>query len=88
MGKIGAAKLAIAFTIVSALTVLIFKAFNIIPGVFGNMIYIVIPHAILLVLLISRYFKSKTLPVRIDSIMIASLTYILWFALLPLIKLM
>ena len=88
LGKIGAAKLAIAFTIVSALTVVIFKAVNIIPGVFGNMIYIVIPHAILLVLLISRYIKSKTLPVRIDSIMIASLTYIVWFALLPLIKLM
>lgn len=88
LGKKSAAKLAIAFTILSALVVLIFKVSNILPGIYGNMIYIVVPHSILLVILINRYIKSKSLPTRIDSIMIASLTYILWFALLPLIKLM
>ena len=88
LGKKGAAKLAIVFAILSALVVVIFKTFNILPDTFGNLIYIVIPHSILLVMLMHRYIKNKTLPPRIDSIMIASLTYILWFALLPLIKMM
>ena len=88
LGKKNAAKMAMVFTVVSALTVLIFKALNILPGIFGNLIFIVIPHSILLLLMIHRYIKNKILPPRIDSIMIASLTYILWFALLPLTRLM
>ena len=88
LGKKSAAKLAMAMTIVSAITVLIFKALNVLPAVFGDLLFIVIPHAILLVLLIHRYIKNKILPQRIDAIMIASLTYIIWFALLPLTRLM
>jgi putative NADPH-quinone reductase/1,4-dihydroxy-2-naphthoate octaprenyltransferase len=88
LGKTGGAKLAITFTIVSALTVLFFKELNILPGVFGNLVYIIIPHSILLGMLILGYIRSQPLPKRIDWLMIASLTYILWFALLPLIKLM
>lgn len=88
LGKKGAARLAIVFTIISALSIMVFKSCNLLPGVFGNLIYIVIPHAIFLVMLIQQYLKSRILPPRIDSIMIVSLTYILWFALLPLIKMM
>jgi 1,4-dihydroxy-2-naphthoate octaprenyltransferase len=88
LGKKTAAKLAIVFTIASALLVLLFTALNILPGTFDHLIFIVLPHSILLIVIIHRFIKNKILQPRIDFIMIASLTYILWFVLLPLIRMM
>jgi 1,4-dihydroxy-2-naphthoate octaprenyltransferase len=87
VGKKGAAVLAIAFTILAAITAISFHLFNIIPGAYDYMIYAVLPHAVFLVWLIIRYLKSPSPSSRIDYLMIASLTYLIWFALIPLIKL-
>jgi len=86
-GKKGAAILAISFTILAALAAVVFKLFNIIPEAYGNMIYAVVPHAILLITLIYRYIKNPSPSSRIDWLMVASLTYLMWFGLVPLIKL-
>jgi 1,4-dihydroxy-2-naphthoate octaprenyltransferase len=86
-GKKGAAVLAIACTILAATTAVSFKLNNVIPGAYGNIIFMVIPHAIVLVILISRYLKAASPPSRIDSLMIASLTYLIWFGVVPLLKL-
>ncbi len=86
-GKKGAAIIAIGFTILAAIAAVIFKWYNIVPGAYGNMIYIVVPHAILLIMLIYRYIKNPTPSHRIDSLMVASLTYLIWFGIIPLIKL-
>ena len=82
-----AASLAIFFSTISAITAITFKELNVVHGAFGNLIYAVIPHAVLLIVLISRYLKTVSPKPRIDTIMIASLTYLIWFALIPLIKL-
>ena len=82
-----AALLSIFFTILSAITAITFKELNVVHGAFGNLIYAVIPHAVLLIVLICRYLKTVYPKPRIDTIMIASLTYLIWFALIPLIKL-
>lgn len=86
-GKKGAAIIAICFTICAAIAAVIFKLNNIIPGAYSNLIYIVVPHAIFLIMLIYRYIKNPTPSHRIDSLMVASLTYLVWFGIIPLLKL-
>jgi 4-hydroxybenzoate polyprenyltransferase len=86
-GKKGAAVIAIVFTAAAAITAASFKWFNLIPGAYGNLIYLVVPHAIFLIVLLYRYVKNPSPSPRIDSLMIASLTYLLWFGIVPLIKL-
>jgi 1,4-dihydroxy-2-naphthoate octaprenyltransferase len=87
LGKKGAAVLAIGFTILAAIAAVTFHLFNILPGAYGNMIYAVVPHAAFLFWLLTRYIKNSSPSSRIDYLMIASLTYLIWFALIPLIKL-
>lgn len=86
-GKKGAAALAISFTVLAAITIIILKLFNILPEAFGNLMYPVIAHAALLTTLIYRYIKNPSPSSRIDTLMIASLTYLIWFGLIPLINL-
>jgi putative NADPH-quinone reductase/1,4-dihydroxy-2-naphthoate octaprenyltransferase len=86
-GKKGAAALAIGFTLLTAITVIIFKLYNIIPKATGNLVYAVIPHAALLITLVYKYIKNPSPSFRIDSLMIASLTYLIWLGLIPLINL-
>jgi 1,4-dihydroxy-2-naphthoate octaprenyltransferase len=86
-GKKGAAALAIGFTLLTAITVIIFKLYNIIPKATGNLIYAVIPHATFLIILIYKYIKNPSPSFRIDTLMIASLTYLIWLELIPLINL-
>ena len=86
-GKKGAAAIAIGSTLLAAITVIIFKLYNIIPTATGNLVYAVIPHAALLIILIYRYIKNPSPSFRIDSLMIASLTYLIWLGLIPLINL-
>ncbi len=86
-GKKGAAVFAIIFTLLALIIVVIFKLLNILPATFGNLIYAIIPHAALLTLFIFRYIKNPSPSSRIDTLMIASLTYFIWFGIIPLIKL-
>ncbi|HKZ65375.1 MAG TPA: NAD(P)H-dependent oxidoreductase [Chitinophagaceae bacterium] len=87
VGKKGAARLAISFTILSAVSIIVFILLDILPGTFNGILYGVIPHAGFLSFLLFRYIKDRNPCVRIDSLMIASLTYLMWFAVIPLINL-
>lgn len=86
-GKKGAAVLALGFTLTAAITVVIFKLHQILPDTFGNLFIVAIPHATLLSILLWRYIKNPDPLPRIDTLMIASLTYLIWFGLFPLIHL-
>jgi 1,4-dihydroxy-2-naphthoate octaprenyltransferase len=88
LGKKGAAMLAMCFTILAAVAGVAWRQFNMVPGAFGNAIYAVIPHAAILTALLYRYIKKPSPSSRIDVLMIASLTYLLWFGIIPLFKLM
>lgn len=86
-GKRGAALLAILFTVLSAATIISFAIFNILPEAFKGLLFGVLPHAVLLIFFLFRYINNPDPPARIDSLMIVSLTYLMWFAVIPLINL-
>jgi hypothetical protein len=56
-------------------------------GAFAGIAYVVIPHATLLAWLLHKRIESGKPPGRIDGLMAASLTYVLWFGLFPLFRL-
>ena len=87
LGKNGAAFLAILFTILSAACIIFLTAFNYPNGVYSSLVYAVIPHALFLCFKIYRYMKEPVKPDRIDSLMVMSLTYLIWFGAIPLINL-
>lgn len=80
--------LAIAFTAIAALTVILFQWMYVLPGVFNNILYFIIPHAALLIYALMKYMKNYEGPKRIDSLIIIALTYLVWFAVIPLINLL
>jgi putative NADPH-quinone reductase/1,4-dihydroxy-2-naphthoate octaprenyltransferase len=87
LGKKGAAMVAMCCTLLAAIAGIVWKEW-IVPEAFGNAIYAVIPHAAVLTWLLSRYIKHPSPPSRIDTLMMVSLTYLLWFGLIPLFRLM
>jgi len=86
LGPGRAAMLAICFTGFSALTILSFSILNIYQFVFKNMVFAVVPHALLLIFLLLRYFRNPQ-PKRIDLLIIVALAYLMWFIIVPLINL-
>lgn len=86
-GRKGAAKLALVLTILAALAGVGWSLFDVLPGAFGNAIYGVIPHAGILVYLLYDYIKKPSPSPKIDLLLMVSLTYVLWFGLVPLFKL-
>ena len=86
-GKNVAAVLAMLFTILSAACILFFKVFDYPNGVYSSLVYAIIPHALLLCFMIYKYLKEPVKPDRIDSLMVISLTYLIWFGAIPLINL-
>lgn len=85
-GRKGAAKLAAAFTAVAALLLVLWKETEVVPGAYGNAIYGAVLHAILLLVLLYQYIQSPEPASRINKLMIVSLTYLLWFVLIPLLR--
>jgi 1,4-dihydroxy-2-naphthoate polyprenyltransferase len=83
-GRKGAAKLAATFTFFSALLLVIWKEREVAPDAYGNVIYGAVAHGALLLILLYRYIKKTDPPARIDLLMVASLTYLIWFILIPL----
>lgn len=86
LGKKGAAWSAIVFTALSSLTIVMFEALDILPGIFKGMMYGMLPHAGLLIFFLVKYIHDPDPPVRIDKLMAISLTYLMWFALIPFIN--
>lgn len=87
LGRKKAVSLAIFFTILSAFMAVAWHIFNVLPGVYENLIFAVIPHSLMLVFLLYKYKKDPSPPARIDALMVISLTYILWFAIIPVFQL-
>jgi len=87
LGQRMALMLAFIFTLVSAVTALLWQALNLANGAFAGIAYVVIPHGILLAWSLHKRIESGKPPGRIDGLMIASLSYVLWFGLIPLFRL-
>ena len=87
LGQKPAVKVAILFAALATITAIIWHLF-VLPEAFGLAIYATVPHAILLIALLYGYINRTDPPARIDSLMIVSLTYVIWFGIVPLIKMM
>ena len=87
LGTRGAVQLAMAFTFISAISVVVFAISNILPRVFSGILYFVIPHAGLLIFLLARQLNKRSIHGRIDALIAAALSYLLWFAVIPLVNL-
>ena len=83
LGKKGAAWLAIIFTVISAMVMLFFKELNLVKGAYNNLMWVVVPHAFLLIYMLVKYIKNPQPPNRIDLLLVCALTYLIWFALIP-----
>jgi putative NADPH-quinone reductase/4-hydroxybenzoate polyprenyltransferase len=87
LGQRGALMLAIAFTLLASGTALSWQIMNLVEGAFAGIAYVVIPHAALLSWLLFKRIESGKPAGRIDGLMAASLTYVLWFGLFPVFSL-
>lgn len=87
LGRKGAARLAAAFTLAAAVVLVLWKEQAVVPEAYGKAVYGAVIHAVLLLALLRKYLKSPKPPARIDVLMITSLSYLLWFVLIPLLRL-
>jgi 1,4-dihydroxy-2-naphthoate octaprenyltransferase len=87
LGQRGALMLALSFTLLAGGAGLVWQMMNLAGGAFEGIAYAVIPHAALLSWLLAKRIESGKPAGRIDGLMAASLTYVLWFGLFPLFRL-
>lgn len=87
LGQRGALIVCLIFTLLAAGAALTGQVMHLAGGAFGGIAYIVVPHAALLSWLLLKRIESAKPPGRIDGLMAASLTFVLWFGLFPLFRL-
>ena len=83
-GKKNAARTAMTFTVLAAISVIIFSFAGPYRQIFQLLLIPVIPHAAWLCLRLYRYTKNPNPGQRIDGLLVLALSYILWFGLVPL----
>lgn len=84
LGSPRAMQLAALFTVTAAFVALMWQALGIGDGLFASAGYWIVPHALLLLWLLRCHLQKGKTQGRINALMIASLTYILPFGLVPL----
>jgi len=87
LGQRGALWLAIAFTVLAAAAALLWDGRGLADPAYAGIAYVVVPHALWLCWLLYRRLESRAPPGRIDGLMAAALSYVLWFGLIPVLRL-
>jgi 4-hydroxybenzoate polyprenyltransferase len=87
LGPEKAIKMARVLVVSAAAAGLCLRWAGVLPGAAGAGIYGVVLHGGALLLGLSRLLRSRSFDRRIDRVMVLSLSYILWFALVPLLSL-
>ncbi|AKJ95484.1 NAD(P)H dehydrogenase [Thioalkalivibrio versutus] len=87
LGNDGALWVALSFTILAAASGASFDALGWAQGAYAGIGYVVVPYAAWLVWLLWRALHREGPRGRIDGLMAASLGYVLWFGLFPLVNL-
>jgi putative NADPH-quinone reductase/1,4-dihydroxy-2-naphthoate octaprenyltransferase len=88
LGKETAAKMAIGFAWLAIVNVFVIQLFVLPDRPFSGLIWIIIPHAVLITVLVNKYLHKISSRHRVDMLMVATLTYLLWFGLIPLLNLL
>lgn len=78
--------LAMTLTALSAVIVTVWHFSGLADGIYTGAAWFVLPHAALLLILLHRHRVKCAEGGRINSLMVASLTYILWFVIIPFIN--
>lgn len=86
LGKKRAALLAIALTVAAALAAISWYVWDIVPGAFNISVFFIVPHAVVLAALILKYINRPDPPDHINFLLFISLTYIIWFGIIPLLN--
>ncbi|WP_275975896.1 NAD(P)H-dependent oxidoreductase [Geothrix terrae] len=84
LGRRGAAWAALGFAVAAAACGVAWQQWGLFGGTSGLVVYLAIPHALLLVRAILRYLRRGAPCERIDGLMALALTYLLWFGIIPL----
>ena len=83
-----AADVAAWTAVLAALVAVLWQLFGVVPDAYSQAIYLCVPHALALVWLLHSRLDPDETPARIDGVMAASLSYVLWFGAIPLIGLL
>lgn len=83
-GSRGALWIALVFTVASAALAVLWQVMDVAGGAFAGIAWVVVPHAAFLVWRLARRLREGAASGRIDGLMVAALTYVLWFGLVPL----
>jgi 4-hydroxybenzoate polyprenyltransferase len=84
LGTRRAMHLALLFTVLAALAAILWQTCGLARGAFAGAAYFIVPHALLLGVLLRRQLKTGKVQGRIDVLIVAALTYMLPFGLVPL----
>ncbi|MDB5884371.1 MAG: ycaK [Polaromonas sp.] len=87
LGQRGALMLALGFTVLAVLAAAAWQFFGLAGGAYAGTAYAAVPHGAWLAWRIGQRLKSGRPPGRIDGLMAISLTFLLWFGLVPLVRL-
>ena len=87
LGHRGVLRLSIVFTVLAAAGALTWDLLGLASGAYAGIGFVAVPHALWLGWLLYRRLESGTLPGRIDGLMVAALTFVLWFGLVPVVRL-
>jgi 1,4-dihydroxy-2-naphthoate polyprenyltransferase len=87
LGPRRATQLAAGFFFMAALSGIFFWYYRIIGAASNSLILIVAPHGLILIMALFQLIRSNQYNRRINGLMALSLSYIIWFGLIPLISL-
>ncbi|MFL1453393.1 NAD(P)H-dependent oxidoreductase [Marinobacter sp. GN3S48] len=82
-----ALRIALFFVLLSAATALVWDVWGLAGGAYTGIVWLVVPHAAVLTWFLYRHVRIDRAPGRIDGLMVASLGYVVWFGLVPLLRL-
>jgi putative NADPH-quinone reductase/1,4-dihydroxy-2-naphthoate octaprenyltransferase len=83
-----AATIAGATVLLAALVGSLWQLLSVVPAAYGPVVYLSVPHALGIAWLLRDRLDGRSEPKRIDGLMAASLGYIVWFGVVPLVALL
>ena len=87
-GARGASWIALAGTVVAAVAAVPLAQSDALRPAYANLLVFVLPHALLLSVLIGRQLARGARCARIDGLMFAALSFVVWFGVVPLVNLL
>ena len=88
VGVRGAALVAAVTTVLAALTGVLWWLHDVVPGAYGPLVLGSVLHALVVLWLLYDRLAGATGARRIDDLMVASLSYLVWFGVVPLVGLL